>query len=299
MSFDIERMHKLPPEARFFDVNNLWYFPNRWVIRLLYPLSISPTQITIVSLFAGLVSVGCYTIDSDAGLTWGALFLYLKIFLDNVDGNLARVRGETSRLGRFLDSLTDFIVNFLVYLVLASRLVNEAGDSWYWYLGGFALLSCFLHCSYFVFYLVHYTSIAGTYLCNRLDESISEEDSEAYKKGELSMLVYFLQRCHIFLYGWQDRSIEYFDHISKRLAFGRNCGKTFDSDWYADKTFLTLISPLCICTNNVAVVLFSLIDQIELGFLFIVVVGNAYLLWLLAKKIFKARKENVSQMKKG
>jgi len=296
MSFDIERMNKLPTEARFFDVNDLWYFPNRWFIRFLYPLPITPTQITVVSLFAGLVSVGCYTIDSNTGLMWGALFLYLKIFLDNVDGNLARVRGENSRLGRFLDSLTDFIVSFLVYLVLTLRLVNETGNSWYWFLGGFALLSCLLHCSYFVFYLVRYTSIVGTYLCNRVDERISREDNEAYKQGKLSTLVYFLQRCHVFLYGWQDKFVECFDRISKRLAFGKNWEKSLNGDWYADKTFLTLISPLCLCTNNMAVVLFSLIDQIELGFLFIVVVGNFYLLGFQGRKILKTRKEPLSQM---
>ena len=31
MSFDIEKMNKLPAEARFFDVNEIWYFMNRWV----------------------------------------------------------------------------------------------------------------------------------------------------------------------------------------------------------------------------------------------------------------------------
>ena len=117
MSFDIERMNKLPPEARFFDINELWYYPNRWVVKFLYPLPVTPNQITLASLVAGLVSVGCYMVYSKAGLIFGALFLYLKIFLDNVDGNLGRVRGEVSRLGRFLDSLTDFIVSFLIYFV--------------------------------------------------------------------------------------------------------------------------------------------------------------------------------------
>ena len=80
MSFDIERMNKLPPEARFFDTNELWYYPNRWVVKFLYPLPVTPIQITIASLIAGLVSVGCYMVDSKSGLMWGALFLYLKIF---------------------------------------------------------------------------------------------------------------------------------------------------------------------------------------------------------------------------
>ena len=289
MSFDIERMNKLPSEARFLDINDLWYLPNRWVVRFLYPLPVTPTQITIISLFAGLVSVGCYTINSNAGLMWGALFLYLKIFLDNVDGNLARVRGEASRLGRFLDSLTDFIISFLIYLVLTVRLVSETGDSLYWFLGVLALLSCLLHCSYFVFYLVRYTSLVGTYLYNRANENISEEDDEAYDKEELPTLVYFLQHCHVFLYGWQDKAIEWLDHISKTLGYGRQLRGFSEADWYADKVFLTLISPLCLCTNNVLLVLFSLTDEIELGFWFVVVAGNSYLLVLQVWKVIKVQ----------
>ncbi len=296
MTFDIEKMNKLPPEARFFDTNVIWYFPNRWVVRWLYPLPVTPIQVTFASLVFGLIAVGCYMVESSAGLIWGGLFLYGKIFLDNVDGNLARVRGETSRMGRFLDSLTDFIICFLVYLVLASRLVSETGDSWYWFLGGFALLSCLLHSSHFVFYLVNYTSMVGSYLFNRADESVSEEDEEAHKKGELSTLVYYLQRGHVLLYGWQDKSIEYFDKVSRRLAFGRNYEQSSGGDWYADKTFLTLISPLCLCTNNVLVALFSIVGEVELGFLYVVVIGNTYLLGLQVWKILKTREGPVSQM---
>ena len=289
MSFDIERMNKLPLEARFLDVNDFWCFPNRWVVKFLYPLSITPTQITIISLIAGLVSVCCYMIDSSVGLMWWALFLYLKIFLDNVDGNLARVKGEVSRLGRFLDALIDFIVSFLVYFVLTLRLVSETSNSLYWFLGGIAFLSCLIHCSYFVFYLVQYTSISGTYLCNRADESITEEDNKAYDRGDLSMLVCFLQRSHIFLYGWQDKTIEWFDRLSKKLGSKSKSQGLAENSWYGDKVFLTLISPLCLCTNNMLLVFFSLADAIEFGFWFVVVMGNFYLLLLQILKIIKTR----------
>jgi len=292
MSFDIEKMSKLPPGARFLDINDFWYFPNRWVVKFLYPLPITPTHITIISLIAGLISVRFYMIDTSAGLMWGALFLYLKIFLDNVDGNLARVRGETSRLGRFLDSLTDFMVGFLVYLVLTLRLVDETNNSLYWCLGGLAFLSCLMQCSYFVYYLVKYTAISGTYLYNRVDEDITEEENEAYDRGDLSMLVYFLHRAHILLYGWQDKTIEWFDRLSKRLG-SKKPQKLSEKNWYGDKVFLTLISPLCLCTNNMLLVFFSLADEIELGLWFVVIVGNACLLILQIWKIVKAKKNLV------
>jgi len=137
--------------------------------------------------------------------------------------------------------------------------------------------------------LVQYTSISGTYLCNRADESITEEDSKAYGRGDLSMLVCFLQRSHIFLYGWQDKTMEWFDRLSKRLGSKRNSQKLSRSEWYGDKVFLTLISPLCLCTNNMLLVFFSLLNKIEFGLWFIVVVGNFCLLILQVWKIIKAR----------
>ena len=115
MSFDIEKMNKLPPEARFFDVNSIWYFFNGWVVRLLYRTPIKPNHITFLSLFIGLFSAGFYASGRSDALLWGAVFLYGKVFLDNVDGNLARVRGTSSRWGRFLDSIVDFFITCYIF----------------------------------------------------------------------------------------------------------------------------------------------------------------------------------------
>ena len=116
MAFDIEKMNKLPREARFFDVNGLWYFYNGWMVRILYSTPITPNQITVLSFFVGLFSMGFYVSGRSDSLVWGAIFLYGKVLLDNIDGNLARVRGTSSRLGRFLDSLTDFLVTVMIYI---------------------------------------------------------------------------------------------------------------------------------------------------------------------------------------
>ena len=55
-SIDFDKMEKLPAGCRFFDVNELWYFPNRWVVRLLYPLPVSANAITVLALVMGLVA---------------------------------------------------------------------------------------------------------------------------------------------------------------------------------------------------------------------------------------------------
>ena len=191
MSFDVEKMHKLPPGARFFDINDLWYFSNRWVVRFLYPLPVTANQITVLSLVLGLAAAGFYLVETPDALIVAAIFFYGKIYFDNVDGNLARARGEVSRIGRFLDSLIDFVVTTLVYAAVTFRLVREAGDVSLWILGLAALLSCFVQCSYFVYYLVNYTDTFGSYEKNRADESITKND-----RTEHGPIALFLQGLH-------------------------------------------------------------------------------------------------------
>jgi phosphatidylglycerophosphate synthase len=284
MSFNIEKMHKLPPGDRFFDFNTTWYFFNRWVIRALYYLPITANQITWLSLLMGLMAAGFYLTDSTNSLVWAAFCFYGKIFLDNVDGNLARVRGEVSRVGRFLDSFTDFVVTVAVYGAVTFRLVQETSDPTIWVVGFFALLSGLMHCTYFVFYLVHYTSRAGTYQMNRVQEDITEED-----RAESPDRALFLQRVHGWFYGWQDRSIELFDRMSRELAGDRNESDT-QKAWYQDKLFLSLVSPLCLCTNNMILVIFSLLDRLEMGLYVVLIIGNAYLLAIQTWKIIRHRR---------
>ncbi len=283
MSFNIEKMHKLPPGDRFLDCNEIWYFFNRWVIRVLYPLPVTANQITFLSLVMGLLAAGFYVSDFHNAMIWAAIFFYGKIFLDNVDGNLARVRGEVSRVGRFLDSFTDFVVTVAVYGAITYRLVQETHDPLLWAVGFFALLSALLHCTYFVFYLVNYTSMVGTYEMNRVREDIVDEDRESAPDGEL-----FWQRVHGWLYGWQDKAIEKFDTKSRELAkVEKEPGE--QKAWYQDKLFLTYISPLCLCTNNMIVVVFSLFDALELALYAVLILGNAYLLGIQIWKIGRHR----------
>jgi phosphatidylglycerophosphate synthase len=284
MPFDIEKMNKLPVEARFFDLNEIWYFMNRWAVRLLYPTSVTPNQITFLSLVFGLAAASFYVSEIPNALGWGAVFLYGKVFLDNVDGNLARVRGTTSRFGRFLDSLTDFLVTVLVYIAVTLYLVRQTGMLEYWILGLLGLLACFLQSTFFVFYLVNYTSRVGSYDKNRVDESVTEEDRAHAEKGREDLRDLRLQTLFVWVYGWQDKVVEQLDGLCRRLARVPNTEEAMRL-WYSDRKFLAWISPLCLCTNNIMLVIFSLIGQLELFLIFLISFIELYVLGLLVWKI--------------
>jgi phosphatidylglycerophosphate synthase len=289
---DFRKMEKLPESCRFFDVNTLWYFPNRWAVRLLYPLPISANAITLLALVMGLVAAAFYVSSAETALVWGAVFLYGKLFLDNVDGNLARLRGEESRLGRFLDSFSDFVVSVGVYGVITLRVAQDSSNPGFiWGLGFLALVSSLLQCSYWVHYYVSYTDWVGSYQKNRADETVTAEDHKAAESGEISGAVYFLQRFHNIAYGWQDALIAELDCISREAADYQDNAE-HRKRWVADKTFLTRMGPLCVCTNTMALVVLSLLNQLELFLVLVVFLGNGYLLALQGWKIIRFKKSS-------
>jgi phosphatidylglycerophosphate synthase len=289
-SIDLDKMEKLPEGCRFFDLNEWWYFPNCWAVRLLYPLPVSANQLTMLALLMGVTAAAFYFSNVEHALVWGALFLYGKLFLDNVDGNLARLRGEESRLGRFLDSFSDFTVAVLMYAAIAFRLAQGSEDPGFiWTLGFIALLSSLVQCSYWVFNYVSYTGWVGSYARNRPDETVTDEDRRAVQSGEVPGAVYFLQQFHNFAYGWQDALCVGLDRVSRKAA-GYRGSPVHRERWVADKTFLAWMSPLCVCTNTMVLIVFSLLDQLEFFLYLVVVLGNSYLLALQVWKVLRFRR---------
>jgi len=60
--------------------------------------------------------------------------------------------------------------------------------------------------------------------------------------------------------------------------------------WVADKTFLGWMGPLCVCTNTMALIVFSLLDQLEFFLYLVLVSGNSYLLALQVWRILRFKK---------
>jgi uncharacterized membrane protein YjgN (DUF898 family) len=87
------------------------------------------------------------------------------------------------------------------------------------------------------------------------------------------------------IYGWQDTLVQKLDDLSRRLA---GCEQT--NKWYADKKFLSWSSPLCLCTNNMILVIFSLFNAVESGLWFVAALGNIFLIALLTWKIVRSRR---------
>jgi phosphatidylglycerophosphate synthase len=109
------------------------YWINRPIAALLVaalaPLPVTPNQVTVASgvvgLFAGIV-IGTAPLESTWQVPLGGLLLFFSILLDCADGQLARLRGQSSMVGRMLDGCVDVVPTAAVFLGFCVYL-NRAG----------------------------------------------------------------------------------------------------------------------------------------------------------------------------
>lgn len=90
---------------------------------------ITPNMITIISIFVGAATGFLFYPENIYYNICGVLFLMTANILDCVDGQLARLTGIKSEIGRILDGVAGDIWFLCIYLGLAFRLQNEFGTS--------------------------------------------------------------------------------------------------------------------------------------------------------------------------
>ncbi len=76
---------------------------------------LSPNQITVLAVLCAIAGFGLFYL----GEYWLGLAAFaLAFLLDAVDGAVARARGETSKMGGFLDGVSDRLVEFFLLISL-------------------------------------------------------------------------------------------------------------------------------------------------------------------------------------
>lgn len=89
--------------------------------RLARRLGISPNAITIASIFLGMGAGVCFYFDNIWWNLLGVLLLVWADSFDSADGQLARMTGQYSRLGRILDGLSGDIWFATIYVAICLR----------------------------------------------------------------------------------------------------------------------------------------------------------------------------------
>jgi len=106
---------KLPPEQKFIDLSDFGRPIAQVIANSLKKSFATPIHLTIAFVIAGLIAIYFILIKI---FIVAFIFLILKSILDAADGELARIKNTPSYTGRYLDSVSDFILNFLILLAI-------------------------------------------------------------------------------------------------------------------------------------------------------------------------------------
>jgi phosphatidylglycerophosphate synthase len=104
-----------------------------FVSRRIVGTGFSPNQVTLFNLLFGIGGAVCALAGDAASIFIGATLLQLNSILDGVDGELARMRIQSSVLGEWLDTVSDDIANqgFFACLAIGTwRMTSE--EIWLW-----------------------------------------------------------------------------------------------------------------------------------------------------------------------
>lgn len=119
-------------------IDLLFYRPigYRWAL-LFQKLGVTPNAITIASIFLGVAAgILFYYNDLLLNVVGMCLLVWANMY-DSADGQLARMTGQKSELGRILDGVSGDFWFITIYVALCLRLTPEWGY-WIWILAAVA-----------------------------------------------------------------------------------------------------------------------------------------------------------------
>lgn len=136
----LESTLKSMDTEEFIDIHFYRPIGYRWAL-LFNKLDISPNAVTIAGIFIGTAAGICfYPHDLAVNIT-GMLLLVWANSYDSADGQLARMTGKKTPLGRILDGTAGDIWFISIYAAICARLTPQWGI-WIW---AFALITGFFH----------------------------------------------------------------------------------------------------------------------------------------------------------
>jgi phosphatidylglycerophosphate synthase len=101
-----------------------------WIIARLCRTSITPNQVTFVTMLIGLIVTALF---ATGHLWWGVALAYTIEVLDGVDGKLARTKVETTAVGKW-EHAVDYCIELSWWTALAYHFHAENLRSAYWLL---------------------------------------------------------------------------------------------------------------------------------------------------------------------
>jgi phosphatidylglycerophosphate synthase len=112
--------------------------------RLIAKTPITPNQITFIAFFVGVIGAYLIVTAKPVNMVIGGVLFFISFILDNIDGEIARLKKMSSEKGAFIDGVLDRLKEGVVFFAISLALFRQTGNYWAWILGFFAAMSVFM-----------------------------------------------------------------------------------------------------------------------------------------------------------
>lgn len=272
----------------FFDL--FFYRPLAFLlVKAIYSSSITPNQLTVISMVFGVIGGFFYTIGNHNSFIIAALLILVYNVIDCSDGQLARLKKNGTAVGRILDGIADYVVSFAAYFGIAFGFANSSSNPLLWWIitagAGFsnALQSGLLD-----FYRTRYLD----YTIKRvsvLDDGIKffEEEYERLKNVKRN----YFDKVVIWIYLWYSKVQQ---KVTNPKSNHESINHNISAEEYSRKNLLlirlwTFLGPT---TQWTFLIITSVLNRLDIYLLGILIVGNvlAVILYLFQYRVDKSLK---------
>jgi hypothetical protein len=108
-------MSKLTAQDKFLDLSDYGRSFGRFFANQLKNTRFTPIHVTLLFGISGLIAIYCII---QQHYFYAAFFIILKSGIDAADGELARLKKTPSYSGRYLDSVFDIVLNFMILMAI-------------------------------------------------------------------------------------------------------------------------------------------------------------------------------------
>lgn len=177
-------------------IDRIFYRPIGFrIARMLRGTGITPNMVTIISIFVGAAVGFMFYHDSLTYNILGILLLITANILDCVDGQLARLTGIKSAIGRILDGFAGDIWFASIYIGFALRLSHDYGTDWFFALAVLSGLSHLVQAN-----ITDYYKTLHLYFISK--DKGAEFQSLEQVETQHKQMKYGIAKAFYFLYRW-------------------------------------------------------------------------------------------------
>ncbi len=95
-----------------------------FLVKLFYKTSITPNEISFLSIFTGILSGIFLSFGTRQSFVIGGILMILAAVIDCCDGMIARLKNNGTKTGRIIDGVADYITTVAIYIGFLTGLLK-------------------------------------------------------------------------------------------------------------------------------------------------------------------------------